>query len=187
MSENATPDAEPKPAPLIERERLRLIGADELVFARAPNGEAIRLTIKDTISILNLAARAAFPVEEPDAMIELYGVKPDGSVGKAFGMLKDIGALDPASRALLDDAIARVRLVPVIRRIIELSDDFHSFRWKIETDRGEFNFFTGRPRDHIQRRSQAKYLITDLDKSRYEIADINALDRRSRKLLELVT
>ncbi|MFH1377299.1 MAG: DUF1854 domain-containing protein [Planctomycetota bacterium] len=177
---------ETPPAPPIERERLRLIGADELIFARAPNGESIRLTIKETVSILNLSARAAFPVEQPDAMIELYGTKPDGAVGKAFGMLKNIEALDPLSRALINDAIARARLVPVIRRIVELSDDFHSFRWKVDTDRGEFNFYTGRPREHIQRRSLNKYLITDIDKSRYEIADINALDKQSRKLIEQV-
>ena len=132
-------------------------------------------------------ALPAFPLTQPNQMVQLYAAKEDGSNGDLIGILDDAELLPPAGAALLRRLIRSSRMLPVITRIDNLLDEYYAYHWFVTTDRGPFEFFTGSPREAIQHTNNGQLIVEDLSGNQYTIVGRKSLDEASRAMLDRAT
>jgi hypothetical protein len=98
-------------------------------------------------------------------------------------LLRDPSGLDCESREALTEELSRAYFVPKITCIYEIEDAHGAARWEVETDRG-YRIFDVRDREDVRVLSGGRLLLQDADGNRYEVEDMNALDERSRRILD---
>ena len=120
----------------------------------------------------------AFPLTAPDEGISLVGT--DGHELLWIDRWQDLPAYE---RALLQDELALRDFIPEITRLISVSSFGTPSVWTVETDRGDTSFVLKGEED-IRRLKNGALLIGSSEGVQYSIADMTALDRASRRLLE---
>jgi hypothetical protein len=90
--------------------------------------------------------------------------------------------LDPDSRAVLLEELARRELIPDIRRILSISQTSPKTTWEVDTDRGQSRFVIP-GEDSVRQLDSESVVITDETGLRYRVPSLRKLDGRSRKLL----
>lgn len=120
----------------------------------------------------------AFPLSAPGEGVALMSAD-----GHELAWFDTLAPLDADSRALIEGEMTRREFMPVIRSIRGVSSFSTPCEWDIDTDRGPTRF-TLRSEDDIRRLSQQRLLVTDSHGIHYEVADLKALDRPSRRILD---
>ena len=120
----------------------------------------------------------AFPLAAPDECISLVGTE-----GHELVWIEQLSALPSQVRALLQEELALRDFVPQIRRLVSVSSFGTPSLWTVETDRGNTSFVLKGEED-IRRLKGSALLIASSEGVQYSIADMTALDRPSRRLLE---
>ena len=120
----------------------------------------------------------AFPIGAPDEGLALMG-----SHGHELAWVDRLSELDPATRALLEEELASREFMPEIRRIVDVSGFVTPCTWEVETDRGTTRFLL-KGEESIRRLPAPALLVADAHGIQYLIRDPQALDRKSRKLLD---
>ena len=94
--------------------------------------------------------------------------------------------LKPEDAEMLRAELNRKYYTPVIRSILSMKDKFGFSYWKVMTDEGEMNF-TLHDTFHSMMKVDGgnRIFITDVDGNRYEIPDLEKLDRKSFRKIEL--
>ena len=103
--------------------------------------------------------------------------------GHELACVEDLGAVPPETRRMLEEELARNEFVPVVQRILSISDDSEYSEWQIETDRGRTSFHIN-GEDAVRRLDARRVMIVDAGGIRYLIPDAAALDSPSRRLLD---
>jgi len=119
-----------------------------------------------------------FPWRDRDRFVSLRG-RDD----KELALIEDLNAHDPAEAQLIRDELGQVFFVPKIRSVRTIRDVFGVHTWRVETDKGGVSFDV-KSRDDIHLITDTRVLVKDADGNFYEIADVAALDARSRLLLD---
>lgn len=101
-------------------------------------------------------------------------------------LLRDPEGLDPESRRVLEEELARQYFVPKITFVYDIEDSHGAARWEVETDRG-YRVFDIRDREDVRVIKGRRILLQDADGNRFEIEDIEQLDPRSRQLVDKET
>lgn len=169
------PEAVQARAP-VETADLRYLDPKTLRFFR--HGATLRLTIADECSVLKVTVARAFPLSHPHQYISIR----DGK-NQEVGLLVDLSEVDEASRRLVAEARERRYHVPVIRRVLRMTERFGTVDWEVETDRGTCQFTTRGLREKAVQPSPGRYLLTDVDENRYDVPDLAALDPASQAWL----
>ncbi|MBO4413189.1 MAG: DUF1854 domain-containing protein [Clostridia bacterium] len=139
----------------------------------------VRLTLKDGTVYENLEPRRLFPITNENMYITLLDQDE-----RELGFVRDYGELDEGSREALRQAFAEYYMIPKIVRLIKTEDKFGTLKWTVGTDRGEVTFRIRNRNSDIKRLfGTNRVLVRDSNDNRYEIPDIENLDRRSKKLL----
>lgn len=120
----------------------------------------------------------AFPLTAPEAGVSLVGAD-----GRERRWIDRIDALSKTTRALLEEELATRDFAPVLRRLVSVSSFGVPSTWRVDTDRGETSFVLKAEED-IRRLEGGALLITSAHGVQFRVADTQALDRASRKLLE---
>ena len=120
----------------------------------------------------------AFPLAAPDEGISLVG-----SEGHELVWIERLADVPAEARALLQEELALRDFVPEIRQLRSVSSFGTPSLWTVETDRGPTTFVLKGEED-IRRLKGSALLIASSDGVQYAIADMTALDRPSRRLLE---
>jgi hypothetical protein len=120
----------------------------------------------------------AFPLAAPDEGVSLVGTD-----GHERLWIPRLSALPAAERSLIEQDLAEREFMPALQRIVEVSTFSTPSTWTVETDRGETRFVL-RGEEDIRRLADHALLVTDGQGIHYRIADLRALDRGSRRLLE---
>ena len=120
----------------------------------------------------------AFPITHPTGWISFCDAD-----GREIFCIETTTGLDADARRVLDEELGRREFLPLIRRILRVSNEATPADWDVETDRGPTKF-TLDSEDDIRRLGPYRLLVTDSRKLRYQIADLRALDSSSRRLLE---
>lgn len=94
------------------------------------------------------------------------------------------GELDPDSRSVVEEELDRVYFTPVIHRIVGLKQEGGMWTWDVETSRGSTRFFVRSWRDSSSEIKGGRWQIQSVDGQRYEIADFERLDDRSKQFVE---
>ena len=105
---------------------------------------------------------------------------------KEIALLDSPAALDPASRAVAEEALARRYLIARVERVLATRAHMGTRYWTVLTDRGERRFALRDPARSVQRREDGALLLRDTMGNRYEIIAPERLDATSRANLERV-
>lgn len=122
----------------------------------------------------------AFPFDMPYAYISVLDIE-----SKEIGLIADVDAFDEASSALLHDELDRKYYTPVIKQILSVKDKFGFSYWKVVTDEGEIEFTMRDTFSNLLKVGGTRIFVNDIDGNRYEIPDLEALDHKSFKKIEL--
>lgn len=128
--------------------------------------------------VVDAVAARCFPWSLPGGYVSVRTRE-----GKEIALIKDPGTLDAASRTLLDEELRDKVFNPRILRITDHSREFGITSITAETDRGLATFQI-RTRDDIRMLSLTRLAFRDADGITYEVADLPALDPRSRAVVE---
>lgn len=77
-------------------------------------------------------------------------------------------------------------MTAVIEVISSLRNEFGVSYWDVQTDRGNREFVVRNVSESAQWISPRRLLLIDVDGNRFEIPDIDLLDKRSISLIEMV-
>jgi hypothetical protein len=160
------PDRDPAAAPRSTSWRLERATIGRLDFIDAAG---TRHTDVDVVR--------AFPVSLPAGPVAI--VARDGDELAWIDSLADVG---PETQGLLEHELAQREFLPLILRIVTVSDG-EPMEWSVVTDRGPRRFAVTHG-DDIARTGDGGAFITDSCGVRYRIASIPRLDARSRRLLD---
>ena len=94
--------------------------------------------------------------------------------------------LDEASRAVAAEDLTRRYFFPKIRNVLHTRATFGVRYWDVQTDRGPRQFVMKSPETNTAWLSDDRCVLTDTLGNCYEIESLAALDRRSRKRVDLV-
>ena len=156
-------------------ERIYITAKDKIT---ANENNLVDLVTADGRSFSELEPRRLFPVSAGDKYISLLDTE-----GIEIAIIRDLRELNTESRAVVDASLADYYLVPIITKILEVSEKFGTLRWTVETDRG-IKSFEIRNRNHdIKVYGDGRVRVRDSDDNRYTIADYRELDLHSRKLM----
>lgn len=124
-----------------------------------------------------VAIRLAFPYSDPEHYIALV------HDGEQVGMVRDLGELEPESRAVLREALKMRYHVPEVLRILDVREDRNAAVWSIETDRGP-RHLTVRDRHNFRRIKGGDTVIVDVDGNRFRLRRDRIFDEESQRLLD---
>jgi hypothetical protein len=164
---------------------LRHLDPEQVRVFRAQDGR-LHATIADEFTLISPIFVRSHPLTDPDKYIAIRGTKPkpDGeALGREFGLIRDWRRMDPESRALVEAALERRYLHPVVRRIVSLREFSGLQVCVLDTDRGMREVTLRDVRDNVIYLGSSRVLITDAEDNRYDIYDVNALDVSSRTFL----
>ena len=122
----------------------------------------------------------AFPFDYPYSYISVLDAD-----AKEIGIIQDIDALGEETAAMLRAELDRKYYTPVIRQILSVKDKFGYSYWKVVTDEGEIEFTCRDTFSSLLKVGGNRIFVTDMDGNRFEIPDLEALDRKSFRKIEL--
>ena len=138
----------------------------------------VKLTLGDGTVYENVELRRLFPISDRDHYISLID-KDEHEIG----MIKSYDDITPESAAAIKACFNDYYLIPKITKVIECDDKSGMLKISAETDHGFSSFRIRNRHNDLKFFSDSKVIIRDSDDNRYEIEDIDKLDKRSWLLL----
>src|SRR5262249_25965762 len=136
---------------------------------------SLQLVIEDRSYADVTVARAA-PLSAPDRYIVFFA-------DREIAMLADLAQADPVSRAVLVEELRRRDLTALIHRIDRSRQEADVSYVSALTDRGPREFVIRSTDENTRWFGERHVLLLDIDGNRFNIPDVEALDRRSARLL----
>lgn len=143
---------------------------------RRPHGR-VDLVAADGTVHADVDVVRAFPLSAPDGAVAI--VAPDGA---ELVWVESLERTPEPLRGLILAELSAREFLPVIARIEAISDTDPA-EWSVVTDRGPRRFAVSGP-DDVERLPDSSALVVDTSGVRYRIPSIDALDDRSRRLLD---
>ena len=119
-----------------------------------------------------------FPWSMPERFISIRD--KDGNELHLFGSIDDV---PEGCRPVVTEELGAQEFVPKILRVHEIDDTFEIIVWKADTDRGPVEFQVKDDED-VRALTDDCVVIRDHAGMLFEIPDLNALDEKSRALVE---
>jgi hypothetical protein len=119
-----------------------------------------------------------FPISYPNSWTSIQAAD-----GAELACIEDPSVLSSDVWQLLKEELSRQEFVPVIERIVHVSGTSEPCEWQVETDRGPTRFVL-KSEDDVRRIGDHQIVIVDAHGTRYHIPDINAVDAKSRRIVE---
>lgn len=147
------------------------------------NGDFLGLKIEkdgETNEYPRVFLHRMFPFEELWAHISVLTAD-----NEEIGMIAEAGDFPEEAATLLKEELDRKYLMPTITAIHMLKDNFGFSTWKVESDIGPLEFTLRDTYRSMLKVGEGRVIITDSDGNRYEIPDVNKLDKKSYRKIEL--
>jgi hypothetical protein len=141
----------------------------------------VRATIEGDRSYLKAKLSRAFPLSRPGQYIGVADAHD-----KQFAIIRDLDDLDPESKRVIQDELARRYFTALIQRVLDVSELFGVVRWKVMTNRGPREFIVRGMGESVFEMEGGHLLVVDVDGNRFELPRLDELDRQSRALVEKV-
>ncbi len=151
-------------------------------------GSEVRFTENDKIFV-----DAEFYTGEKFTELELHRMFPItgltkyialmDSEGNEIAVIRDINDLMPESKAVVENCLREYYMIPRITKFIKMSEKFKIWMWTAETDKGICTFEIRNHLTAIKPLYDGRVLIKDANDNRYEIPDVNILDKKSKKMI----
>ena len=157
---------------------IRYIDCDEARIMPSETEYHVDLEWYGGETVKNLEAKRLFPVSGLSQYIALL----DAS-GKEVAIVRNIDHLMPESKKVLLTVLNEYYMVPKIISVLDKHDKFGVLKFTVETERGIRTIEIRNRHNDLKLMYEGRVLIRDADDNRYEIENIDALDRHSRSLL----
>jgi hypothetical protein len=141
----------------------------------------LRLTIDADRSYTRVKIVRAAPLSHPDRYICLLDAKDE-----EVCMVPDMKDLDADMRQIVQQELARRYLTSTIESIVSIRNEFGTSYWDVETNRGRREFVVQNVAENAQWLGDHRLLLVDVDGNRFEVPDLNGLDKKSLSLVEMV-
>ena len=142
----------------------------------APNDEGV----VETKTYDRIFLHRAFPFDYPYAYISVLDMD-----SKELGLIADVNDLGKEAADMLRQELDRKYYTPVIKQILSVKDKFGYSYWKVDTDEGILEFTLHDTFQSLLKVGGSRIFVNDIDGNRYEIPDVEKLDRKSYKKIEL--
>ena len=103
--------------------------------------------------------------------------------GNEIAVIRNIEDLMPESKKVVENCLREYYMIPRITRFIKMSEKFKIWMWTAETDKGICTFEIRNHITAIKPLYDGRVLIKDANDNRYEIPDVNKLDKKSQKMI----
>ncbi len=138
----------------------------------------VKLTLGDGTVYENVELRRLFPISDRDHYISLIDKDEH-----ELGMIRDYSDITEESAAAVKAIFNDYYLIPKITKVYECNDKNGPLKIVADTDHGPTTFTIRNRHNDMKFYDEVKVLIRDSDDNRYEIEDINKLDKKSWLLL----
>ena len=103
--------------------------------------------------------------------------------GNEIAVIRNIEDLMPESKKVVESCLREYYMIPRITRFIKMSEKFKIWMWTAETDKGICTFEIRNHITAIKPLYDGRVLIKDANDNRYEIPNINDLDKKSLSMI----
>jgi hypothetical protein len=148
-------------------------------FRLIRQGDEVFLKFADSDSKTAVKVVRARPISTKSSEVAFVG--PDK---QELLLVESLDALDPASRAVAEEEIARRYIFPHITGVFAAKAVFGVRYWHVETDLGERHFALKNAAKNAVWLTDDHLVLTDTLGCRYEVPSLAALDPRSRAAIE---
>jgi hypothetical protein len=148
--------------------------------------EGENLTFADEIGTYypRVTLRRGFPLSSENSHILVRTPETDDEHGVELGIIENVEELNPKDREAVNRELRLHYFVPMISRIDKIKEEFGFLYWSVDTDRGHKDFIM---RDSIigqvRKVSEGRWLVIDINQTRYEIHNFQMLDSHSQDML----
>lgn len=129
----------------------------------------------------SIQVRIGRPLYRPDEFASILDQK-----GNEVATMVNLDSLSAQSRRVLLAHHDRYDLTSVISKIVSISHMYGSSFWEVETDKGKRQFVIRGTTEHVRWLNDSRILVTDVRGNRFEIPDLNGIDKRSQYLFHLI-
>ena len=165
-------------------ESFDIVTLDAPRLAFAYDGENLTFTEADGTFYPIVTLRRCFPLSASNTHILVRIPDTEAERGRELGMIADIALLGEESHAAVQRELRLHYFVPRIQKIESIREEFGFLYWSVDTDRGHKDFVM---RDSVisavRKVSDGRWLIIDINQTRYEIYDYEKLDPKGQDLL----
>lgn len=160
--------------------QMRFLNAENAVFSRTEGGFLALSTGGKEYE--RVGVYLTFPLTNPD---EFISIRESDEKAKEIGMIQSIRDLRKEEQEMIREQVRLRYFMPVIRKVMDVKDEYGYAYWHVVTDFGVCRFTTHMGGDAVVSLGEARYQVTDIDGNRYEIPDLYALTVLERKKLDL--
>ncbi len=164
--------------------QIRFLTHENAVFSRTAGGFlALKITEGEAKKTYErVGVYLTFPLTDPEKFIS---IRETDEKAKEIGMIRDLKELEKDVQEMVREQIRLRYFMPVIRKVMDVKDEYGYAYWHVMTDFGNCRFTTHMGGDAVVNIGGARYQITDIDGNRYELPDLYALTVMERKKLDL--
>lgn len=128
----------------------------------------------------------AFPLSKPFEYISVKTSAVHKDMSNELGIIRDVSKLSDENRKFVEEELAQRYFIPVITKIESLKDEFGQVYMDVITDAGKKKIAVPNSSANVVKLGENRLLLIDFDGNRYEIPEISALDRKSKRHLEVI-
>ena len=180
--------------PVGQEDKTRLDAVINIIYLTTENSRFRKvnefLTLKATVPNENgepeekswprIYLHRAFPFDMADKYISVLDKDK-----KEIGLIRDIHEFDPETQKLLTEELERKYYAPVVTKIYSVKERYGFSYWVVDTSSGRMSFTLQDTYRSLLKAGKDRIFIIDMDGNRYEIPDLNKLDFKSYKKIEL--
>lgn len=160
--------------------QVRLLNSENAVFSRTEGGFlALKTGDKEYDRV---GVYLTFPLTNPE---EFISIRESDEKAKEIGLIQNLSDLKKEEQEMIREQVRLRYFMPVIRKVMDVKDEYGYAYWHVQTDFGVCRFTTHMGGDAVINLGEARYQVTDIDGNRYELPDLYALSVMERKKLDL--
>lgn len=159
---------------------MRLLTAENSVFTRTDGGFLSLKFGEKTYD--RVGVYLTFPLTNPN---EYISIREADEKAKEIGMIRSLSDMPKDVQDMILEQVRLRYFMPVIRKVLDVKDEYGYAYWHVQTDFGTCRFTTHMGGDAVVSLRDARYQITDIDGNRYDLPDLYALTAMERKKLDL--
>lgn len=165
---------------------MKILTGKNITFEKSATG-VLNCRLKDGTVHEHLHCVNLFPLTFPEQFISV--IKEVEQEIEEIGVISSLNGFEDEQKQLIIQAMDERYFVPEILDIRKLKTKQivrgHGFaEWEISTDRGNKIMYLFNPRENVSVNNAGVIIITDIEKNRYKISDLEKLPQSARTIME---
>lgn len=164
--------------------QMRFLTSENAVFTRTGGGFLALKTMSEEGEKIydRVGIYLTFPLTCPE---EYISVREADEKAKEIGIIESVSQLEKEEQEMIREQIRLRYFQPVIRKVLDVKDEYGYAYWHVMTDFGACRFTTHMGGEAVVSLGESRYQVTDIDGNRYDLPDLYALSVMERKKLDL--